>query len=220
LGGSRPDKVAAWAFLLGVFLILVAATTSNGATTGGAAPPGQDDADARSTSPLPLSQQLGRAQLSGGTSGDAVRTLQRILNLKGYGPIAETGTFDDDTKQAVERFQRASGLAVDGVVGPQTRPALLRLMSVRTATWYGPGFYGRRTACGQRLTRTTVGVAHKTLPCGTKVTFYHRGRFVNVAVIDRGPYARGVSWDLTYGAARKLGMTATSAVRAVYKPAR
>jgi rare lipoprotein A (peptidoglycan hydrolase) len=217
MGGSRPDKVAAWAFLLGVFLILVAATTSNAAISGGAAPPDREDTDTADTSPLPLSQQLGRAQLSAGATGDAVRTLQRILNLKGYGPIDETGTFDDRTRQAVERFQRASGLTIDGVVGPRTRPALLHLMAMRTATWYGPGFYGRRTACGQRLTRETVGVAHKTLPCGTKVTFYHRGRFATVSVIDRGPYARGVSWDLTFGAAKKLGMTATSAVRAVYK---
>ena len=89
-------------------------------------------------------------------------------------------------------------------------------MSVRTATWYGPGFYGSRTACGQKLTRDTVGVAHKTLPCGTKVTFYSHGRFVTVPVIDRGPYVSGVSWDLTEATARRLSTLDTARVRSVH----
>jgi rare lipoprotein A len=70
------------------------------------------------------------------------------------------------------------------------------------ATWYGPGLYGNRTACGKRLRRGTLGVAHKSLPCGTSVTFYRSGRFVTVPVIDRGPFRRGVAWDLTAAAAR------------------
>src|SRR3712207_8762999 len=45
-----------------------------------------------------------------------------------------------------------------------------------TSTWYGPGFYGNRTACGQRLTTTILGVAHRTLPCGTKVALRAGGR--------------------------------------------
>lgn len=56
-------------------------------------------------------------------------------------------------------------------------------------TWYGPGFYGNRTACGLRYTRTIVGVAHRTLPCGTLVQFKWRGITATVPVIDRGPYA-------------------------------
>jgi peptidoglycan lytic transglycosylase len=77
------------------------------------------------------------------------------------------------------------------------------------ATWYGPGLYGNRLACGGRLTHRTLGVAHKRLPCGTKVALRYRGRTVVVPVIDRGPYARGVSYDLTEATARKLGMTQT-----------
>jgi rare lipoprotein A (peptidoglycan hydrolase) len=56
-------------------------------------------------------------------------------------------------------------------------------------TWYGPGFYGGRTACGQRYTRYIVGVASRTLPCGTLVQFRWRGITVVAPVIDRGPYA-------------------------------
>jgi rare lipoprotein A (peptidoglycan hydrolase) len=82
------------------------------------------------------------------------------------------------------------------------------------ATWYGPGLYGNRLACGGRLRARTVGVAHKSLPCGTKVALRYRGRTIVVPVIDRGPYARGVSYDLTEAAARKLGMTQTARLAA------
>jgi peptidoglycan lytic transglycosylase len=84
------------------------------------------------------------------------------------------------------------------------------------ATWFGPGFYGKRTACGKRLGRKTLGVAHRTLPCGTRVTFYHAGRFVTVAVIDRGPFQRGVAWDLTEAAAKRLGFRSTGALRSLH----
>jgi rare lipoprotein A (peptidoglycan hydrolase) len=83
-----------------------------------------------------------------------------------------------------------------------------------TATWYGPGLYGNRLACGGRLTHSTLGVAHKRLPCGTKVALKYRGRTIVVPVIDRGPYSRGVSYDLNAATARKLGMTETSRVGA------
>ena len=56
-------------------------------------------------------------------------------------------------------------------------------------TWYGPGFYGNRTACGVRYTRRIVGVAHRTLPCGTLVEFKWHGITAVAPVIDRGPFA-------------------------------
>jgi rare lipoprotein A len=72
------------------------------------------------------------------------------------------------------------------------------------ATWYGPGFYGSRTACGQVLRPHTIGVAHRNLPCGTTVKFVYHGRAVVTQVIDRGPYSRGNAWDLTNGARSAL----------------
>jgi rare lipoprotein A (peptidoglycan hydrolase) len=57
-----------------------------------------------------------------------------------------------------------------------------------------------------------AGVAHKTLPCGTRVEFYYRGRTVEVAVIDRGPYIAGRQWDLTQVTAEALGVTGTARV--------
>jgi rare lipoprotein A len=82
---------------------------------------------------------------------------------------------------------------------------------VALATWFGPGFYGQRTACGQTLTPAVVGVANRTLPCGTLVKFGYKGRAATVPVIDRGPYAHnGAQWDLTTEAARVLGMSDTA----------
>ena len=68
-------------------------------------------------------------------------------------------------------------------------------------SWYGPGFYGKRTACGYAMTEDLIGVAHRTLPCGTKVTFRNpaNGRTITTRVIDRGPYVSGRQWDLTGG---------------------
>ena len=72
------------------------------------------------------------------------------------------------------------------------------------ATWYGPGLYGNQTACGQTLRPGTVGVAHRTLPCGTTVKLAYRGREIVTRVIDRGPFSEGNDWDLTNGARRLL----------------
>lgn len=72
------------------------------------------------------------------------------------------------------------------------------------ASWYGPGFYGHGTACGQTMTEGLSGVAHRTLPCGTMVTFTYAGRSVTVPVVDRGPYVRGRMWDLTYATCRAI----------------
>ena len=71
------------------------------------------------------------------------------------------------------------------------------------ATWYGPGFWGNKTACGQTLRKKTLGVAHRKLPCGTRVNFLYKGRTITVRVIDRGPFGEA-DWDLTQRTARKL----------------
>jgi rare lipoprotein A (peptidoglycan hydrolase) len=75
----------------------------------------------------------------------------------------------------------------------------------KSATWYGPGFWGEETACGMVLAPTTVGVAHRKLPCGTQVTFNFNGRTTAATVIDRGPFRKGYAWDLTKKTAKQLG---------------
>lgn len=80
------------------------------------------------------------------------------------------------------------------------------------ASWYGPGFYGNSTACGQTLSPGMLGVANKSLPCGTKVKLRYRGRSVTVPVIDRGPYAAGREYDLTEATKQRLGFPDTGSV--------
>ncbi len=83
------------------------------------------------------------------------------------------------------------------------------------ASWYGPGFYGRKTACGQRMSRTLLGVAHRKLPCGTEVALTYGGRAITVPVVDRGPFRPGRRWDLTAATAKALGFTFTDRIGAV-----
>jgi rare lipoprotein A (peptidoglycan hydrolase) len=71
-------------------------------------------------------------------------------------------------------------------VKPAARSAVWNVAPI--VTWYGPGFYGGRTACGQRYTRQIVGVASRTLHCGTLVQFRWHGITVVAPVIDRGPF--------------------------------
>jgi rare lipoprotein A (peptidoglycan hydrolase) len=85
--------------------------------------------------------------------------------------------------------------------------------ATQKATWYGPGLWGRSTACGQVLTPMVIGVANKNLPCGTNVTFTYGTRSVTATVIDRGPYRKGYAWDLTKKAAKRLGFLAVGAGR-------
>jgi len=93
--------------------------------------------------------------------------------------------------------------------------ALLTVYRPANATWFGPGFYGRRTACGLRMSKRLLGVAHKRLPCGTMVAFTYKGRAITVPVVDRGPFTKGRAWDLTSAAAKALRFTATGRLGAV-----
>jgi rare lipoprotein A (peptidoglycan hydrolase) len=92
--------------------------------------------------------------------------------------------------------------------------SLGRLNVYRTAlaSWYGPGLYGQRLGCGGTLSAGDLGVAHKSLPCGSRVTLRHRGRILRVRVIDRGPYVGGREFDLTAATARRLGFSGHGAI--------
>jgi rare lipoprotein A len=83
------------------------------------------------------------------------------------------------------------------------------------ASWYGPGFHGRRTASGERFDTNSLTAAHRTLPFGTRVTVVNEstGRSVVVRINDRGPYAHGRVIDLSKAAARAIGVDGTARVR-------
>ncbi len=99
-----------------------------------------------------------------------------------------------------------------GGVGAAGQNIAFSPMQSAGATWYGPGLYGHHTACGQVLRPNTVGVAHRSLPCGTTVKFAYHGHYLITQVIDRGPYTKGNSWDLTNGARMALGFNGSGQV--------
>jgi rare lipoprotein A len=72
------------------------------------------------------------------------------------------------------------------------------------ASYYGPGFYGGSLACGGTLQPGTLGVAHRWLPCGTRVRLRYRRRSLTVRVVDRGPYVGGRDFDLTEATKERL----------------
>jgi rare lipoprotein A len=85
----------------------------------------------------------------------------------------------------------------------------LEVFRLVEASWYGGG---GSLACGGSLTDSTLGVANKTLPCGTLVTLRYNGRSIRVPVIDRGPYVEGREFDLTYATKQALGFGDTGEV--------
>jgi rare lipoprotein A len=75
------------------------------------------------------------------------------------------------------------------------------------ASWYGPGFHGKKTASGSTYNQNAMTAAHRTLPFGTvvKVTDQRTGKSIRVTITDRGPFIRGRVIDLSKAAAAKLG---------------
>ncbi|MHB8243408.1 MAG: septal ring lytic transglycosylase RlpA family protein [Solirubrobacteraceae bacterium] len=93
---------------------------------------------------------------------------------------------------------------------PAHRPlGHLNVYRLAGASWYGGG---GGMACGGSLSSSTMGVANKTLPCGTLVTLRYGNRSVRVPVVDRGPYVAGREFDLTEATKRALGFGDTGDV--------
>jgi len=100
--------------------------------------------------------------------------------------------------------------AGDALARPaRRRLGRLEVFRLAGASWYGGG---GNLACGGELTSSTLGVANKTLPCGTLVTLRYSGHTVRVPVIDRGPYVEGREFDLTEATKRALGFGDTGQI--------
>jgi rare lipoprotein A len=149
--------------------------------------------------------------------------LQREDPRQGWVVIASTVAGPDGSFSAtwsVDRigsFQTRAILSTTGAVQAASAQAPLTPITgyrAAKATYFGPGLFGRRTACGQRLTRRLRGIAHRTLPCGSIVELVYKGRIVRAPVVDRGPFHRGIRYDLTQATARDLGFRATDVVGA------
>ncbi len=109
----------------------------------------------------------------------------------------------------------------ESVVYAQTSGSYSEFMEEGTASWYGPGFHGRKTANGERFDTQELTCAHKSLPFNTilKVTNLENGRYTIVRVNDRGPYVRGRIIDLSNAAKNEIGMGGLAKVRIeTYEP--
>jgi peptidoglycan hydrolase-like protein with peptidoglycan-binding domain len=158
-------------------------------------------------------KQFGRRTLRIGDCGEDVATLNWILKSRNYRIAPLASDFGGPTDEAVRSFQRDAAIGADGVVDDRTSRALVTHMPRQLATWYGPGFFGNQTACGKTLEQDTMGVAHRELPCGSKVVLRYHGRYVRTKVVDRGPFSNGAKWDLTAATADALRFEATDQVR-------
>ncbi len=98
---------------------------------------------------------------------------------------------------------------------PSRRKSASRGSTVGRASYYGPGFQGKKTASGERFDMNALTAAHRRLPFGTRVrvTNLDNGKSVVVRINDRGPFKKSRVIDLSLAAARKIGMTATGTAR-------
>jgi rare lipoprotein A len=98
---------------------------------------------------------------------------------------------------------------------PKTATHARRWLQVGVASWYGPRFQGRTTAAGEQFDMNQMTCAHPTLPMGTwlRVTNLRNHRSTFVRVNDRGPVVDGRIVDLSFAAARKLGLVGVGKVR-------
>ena len=197
------------------------AAISVAAIGGSALAPAQADAQ---TAPPDIKLKVSKHRLQGkdikvrgllaGPAGREVRVMTR--KNRGWRTAGRVKTGPDGRFSTTVPARRLGRLHVR-VLGPSgSRSEKRRVFIYRRAhaSYYGPGLYGNRLACGGTLTPSTIGVAHKSLPCGTRVVFRHRGRTVQARVIDRGPYVAGREYDLTEATKNRLRFGSTGLVKA------
>ncbi len=149
-------------------------------------------------------------RIVGARKGDRVR-----LDLRGkrsWSPVAtarvsSNGRFRvaKEISAVGDRAARVRVVASEHVKSAHRRVKRVHGFRKAHASYFGPGLYGSALACGGRLSPSTKGVAHKTLPCGSRVTLRYGGRQVTTRVVDRGPYIAGRDWDLTTATRNQLG---------------
>ncbi|MEO1351499.1 MAG: septal ring lytic transglycosylase RlpA family protein [Cyanobacteria bacterium J06635_15] len=124
-----------------------------------------------------------------------------------------TGEPAQDALQAANRLRRLLGnepplTEIIDQPEPEVPALLVRASMSGNASWYGPGFHGRRSASGEVFNQNAMTAAHRTLPFGTqvRVTNLATNQQVVVRINDRGPYSHGRIIDLSAGAARQIGL--------------
>jgi hypothetical protein len=117
------------------------------------------------------------------------------------------------TRDAISAALRVRVAGGHGLTGRTRSVGRLEAFRPALASWYGEG---QALACGGHMTPGMMGVAHKSLPCGTKVTIRYRGHQVRVPVVDRGPYAGGREFDLGPGVRSALHFDGVGTVQVAY----
>ena len=229
----RRDRAVFVAVLCTAFSLSAAGSVHAAPGTGGAAIPqalpattggtGYGDPGTQSLVVRPIAV-LHKSLVARGTMPGAARRqviLQRLDRKRGWRNVARARVRTTDrfsVKWKADRMGRISLRVVlasrrkasaSSAAGPTAKVTVYRNAM---ATYYGPGFFGQKTACGQTLTPDMHGVAHKKLPCGTLVAITYKSREIVVPVIDRGPFHAGFSWDLTQATADALGFTGTGRI--------
>jgi rare lipoprotein A (peptidoglycan hydrolase) len=231
--GFRRDRATFVAVLLCTAFAACAGSAGAASQTGGVTMPevlpqatggagyGQPGAESIVAAPIAV---LGQTVVARGTMPGAARrvvVLQRLDSKRGgWRNVARTRVRTTQRFEVRWRADRSGHISIRAVVArrartaaPQTTPiANVNVYRQAMATYYGPGFFGRQTACGQTLMPDLLGVAHKRLPCGTLVAVMFAGREIIVPVIDRGPFNGDYTWDLTQATADALGFTGSGEI--------
>jgi rare lipoprotein A len=163
-------------------------------------------------------QTLGQvARFSGNAPAGRIVRLQRLDPSTQRWRLLRSVRADAGGAYAVGwRPDHIGRTALRAILHTTAAPLDVTVYKPAVATWYGPGFFGKQTACGMAFTPDLQGLAHRSLPCGTRVAITYAGRSIVLPVIDRGPYGvAGADWDLTQAAAMTLGITATATLGAV-----
>ena len=152
-----------------------------------------------------LHVRVGRTIVVVGHGAPATTTSLQIQRRGHWRTIDRDRTASSGRFTLRDRMRRPlSAPARVRVDGAPTRVGRVNVYRLANASWYGPGLYGNQLGCGGRLSPGRLGVAHKSLPCGAKLTLRHGSRSVRVRVIDRGPYVGGREFDLTEATAQRL----------------
>jgi rare lipoprotein A len=149
--------------------------------------------------PGPQSQATGDALSTKSTK--SAQTSQALIAPQGYGTAAFTAPDASSSANKGESLADAQPISADA-------PDVSSFHQAGRASWYGRGFHGRRTASGERYDMHALTAAHRTLPLGSyvRVSIPATSKWVVVKINDRGPFARGRVIDLSYAAARVLGL--------------
>ena len=143
----------------------------------------------------------------GGTFGPAL--------AEDHAPIATPAAAEAPVEVQLPRFEPSDdefSAAFEAFDDPAIEPAPAIDESAATelsggvASWYGPGFAGRRTASGEKFNPGDYTAAHRSLPFGSRVRVTHNGRSVVVRINDRGPFHGGRVIDLSQAAADEIGI--------------